>query len=171
VSWGTREDPRPQEKNDLAKTQKGHHLDLVNNGAGSEVDGDWSIGCGSACRLLCCLKPDQLESSPQFIAMLCHRFGTLAHIIASTELFCFRKTVGKLSEDELVVQNAVEIARELQAIRGVDESREHGRWPKDITYSAGRADWPSSSGAEPGIVADLSHETQDRDIGCGIQEK
>uniref|UniRef100_A0A0K0D8K9 PH domain-containing protein n=1 Tax=Angiostrongylus cantonensis TaxID=6313 RepID=A0A0K0D8K9_ANGCA len=57
----------------------------------------------------------------QFIAMLCHRFGTLAHIIASTELFCFRKTVGKLSEDELVVQNAVEIARELQAIRGVDE--------------------------------------------------
>ncbi|VDM63073.1 unnamed protein product [Angiostrongylus costaricensis] len=57
----------------------------------------------------------------QFIAMLCHRFGTLAHIIASTELFCFRKTVGKLSEDELVVHNAVEIARELQAIRGVDE--------------------------------------------------
>ncbi|CAD6197537.1 unnamed protein product [Caenorhabditis auriculariae] len=57
----------------------------------------------------------------QFLAMLCHRFGTLAHIIASTELFCFRKTIDKLSEDELVVQNAVEIARELQAIRGVDE--------------------------------------------------
>ncbi|PIO55252.1 hypothetical protein TELCIR_23362, partial [Teladorsagia circumcincta] len=37
VSWGTREDPRPQEKNDLAKTQvKGHHLDLMNNGAGNE---------------------------------------------------------------------------------------------------------------------------------------
>lgn len=60
----------------------------------------------------------------QFLAMLCHRFGTLAHIIASTELFCFRKTIDKLSEDELVVQNAVEIARELQAIRGVDESQE-----------------------------------------------
>ena len=53
--------------------------------------------------------------------MLMHRFGTLAHIIASTELFCFRKPMDKLSEDELVVQNAVEIARELQAIRGVDE--------------------------------------------------
>lgn len=53
--------------------------------------------------------------------MLMHRFGTLAHIIASTELFCFRKPVDRLSEDELVVQNAVEIARELQAIRGVDE--------------------------------------------------
>ncbi|VDM68451.1 unnamed protein product [Strongylus vulgaris] len=62
-----------------------------------------------------------------FFAMLCHRFGTLAHIIASTELFCFRKTIGKLSEDELVVQNAVEIARELQAIRGVDESRDDGQ--------------------------------------------
>ncbi|KAK6046965.1 hypothetical protein COOONC_15531, partial [Cooperia oncophora] len=337
VTWGTREDPRPEEKNDLAKPQKGHHLDLMNNGTDGQVDGDWSIGCGSACRLLCCLKPDQLESSPQiwrlneklneinkklerierrqqpgmarrasivsgggavaeksegieegeqveedhdpellnqipraklvrhrswlhdkalrraesevldqeeehfwmdviekylspltvdpkeqervraalvelrnkvvssffmvnvvfiivilvlqlqkdclhiewpigpkynhtirpchgdtkeeiwvvtrlqleplgfvfliffmsiliiqFIAMLCHRFGTLAHIIASTELFCFRKTVGKLSEDELVVQNAVEIARELQAIRGVDESRELGQMGEQI---------------------------------------
>ncbi|EPB79520.1 hypothetical protein ANCCEY_01340 [Ancylostoma ceylanicum] len=64
--------------------------------------------------------------------MLCHRFGTLAHIIASTELFCFRKTIGKLSEDELVVQNAVEIARELQAIRGVDESREHEQMGEQI---------------------------------------
>ncbi|KAJ1373999.1 Chitin synthase 2 [Parelaphostrongylus tenuis] len=333
VSWGTREDPRPQEKNDLAKVRKRQHLDLVENGTETEVDGDWSIGCGSACRLLCCLKPDKLESSPQiwrineklseinrklerierkqqhglvrrpsvlstgggsvdmhkemeddeqatfecdgklmlprqlmmkcvtrrswlddkalrradpevldpdeehfwldviekylspltldpkeqervraalielrnkvvstflmvnivfiiiilvlqlqkdclhiewpigpkfnhsvrlcngdnkkevwivtrlqleplglvfliffmsiliiqFIAMLCHRFGTLAHIIASTELFCCRKTVGKLSEDELVVQNAVEIARELQAIRGVDEGNHEDR--------------------------------------------
>uniref|UniRef100_A0A1I7XDN7 Uncharacterized protein n=1 Tax=Heterorhabditis bacteriophora TaxID=37862 RepID=A0A1I7XDN7_HETBA len=62
--------------------------------------------------------------SKEFFAMLCHRFGTLAHIIASTELFCFRKTIDKLNEDELVVQNAVEIARELQAIRGVDETLE-----------------------------------------------
>ncbi|KAK0393708.1 hypothetical protein QR680_000363 [Steinernema hermaphroditum] len=58
----------------------------------------------------------------QFIAMLMHRFGTLAHIIASTELFCFRKPLDRLSEDDLVIQNAVEIARELQAIRGIDES-------------------------------------------------
>lgn len=57
----------------------------------------------------------------QFLAMLMHRFGTLSHILASTELFCFRKPIDKLSEDEIVVQNAVEIARELQAIRGVDE--------------------------------------------------
>jgi len=60
----------------------------------------------------------------QFCAILMHRFGTLAHIIASTDLFCFRKPMDKLSEDELVVQNAVEIAKELQAIRGIDEPGE-----------------------------------------------
>ena len=60
----------------------------------------------------------------QFFAMLLHRFGTLAHIIASTELFCFRKQHDKISDEDLVVQNAVEIARELQAIRGVDEVEE-----------------------------------------------
>ncbi|VDL76918.1 unnamed protein product [Nippostrongylus brasiliensis] len=302
VTWGTREDPVPQEQNNVAKQRKGQRFDLVGNGEDVNMDGDWSIGCGSACRLLCCLKPDQLESSPQdnfrssiasggfdkpieaededqaaidydpqlptqsssskqikhrswldekelrraeqdtidpeeehfwmdviekylspltldpkeqqrvcaalvelrnkvvstffmvnivfiivilvlqlqkdclhiewpigpkricfqeiwvvtrlqleplgfvfliffmsilviqFVAMLCHRFGTLAHIIASTELFCFRKTVGKLSEEELVVQNAVEIARELQAIRGVDESGE----PEQMGEQIGR---------------------------------
>uniref|UniRef100_A0AAF5PX20 chitin synthase n=1 Tax=Wuchereria bancrofti TaxID=6293 RepID=A0AAF5PX20_WUCBA len=61
----------------------------------------------------------------QFIGMLLHRFGTMAHIIASTQLFCWRKRVDHLTEDELVVQNAVEIARELQAIRGVDEPDEN----------------------------------------------
>ncbi|VDM84051.1 unnamed protein product, partial [Strongylus vulgaris] len=66
VSWGTREDPRPQEKNDLAaKRRKTHHMDFVEKGGEGEMDGDWSLGCGSACRLLCCLKPDKMESSPQ----------------------------------------------------------------------------------------------------------
>lgn len=59
--------------------------------------------------------------------MLLHRFGTMAHIIASTELFCWRKRVDHLTEDELVAQNAVEIARELQAIRGVDEPDENAQ--------------------------------------------
>ncbi|CAJ0581649.1 unnamed protein product, partial [Mesorhabditis spiculigera] len=57
----------------------------------------------------------------QFFAMLFHRFGTLAHIIASTELFCFKKPVDKLSEDDLVRENAVEIAKLLQMIKGADE--------------------------------------------------
>uniref|UniRef100_A0AC34QWJ1 Uncharacterized protein n=1 Tax=Panagrolaimus sp. JU765 TaxID=591449 RepID=A0AC34QWJ1_9BILA len=56
--------------------------------------------------------------------MLMHRFGTLAHIIASTELFCFKKKHDKISDEELVVQNAVEIAKELQAIRGINEDEE-----------------------------------------------
>ncbi|VDN55363.1 unnamed protein product [Dracunculus medinensis] len=58
----------------------------------------------------------------QFCAMLMHRFGTLAHIIASTEFSCCKKQADRLTEDDLVVQNAVEIARELQAIRGIDDS-------------------------------------------------
>jgi chitin synthase len=73
----------------------------------------------------------------QFCAMLLHRFGTLAHIIASTELFCVRKPLDKLSEDELVVQNAVEIAKELQAIRGVDDQAE-APCPEDRTISRRR---------------------------------
>lgn len=73
----------------------------------------------------------------QFCAMLLHRFGTLAHIIASTELFCVRKPLDKLSEDELVVQNAVEIAKELQAIRGVDEPAE-APCPEERTISRRR---------------------------------
>lgn len=57
----------------------------------------------------------------QFMAMLMHRFGTLAHIIASTDLICCKKPDNKMSEEELVMANAVEIAKELQAIRGIDE--------------------------------------------------
>lgn len=53
--------------------------------------------------------------------MLMHRFGTMAHIIASTELFCFKKTADKLNDDEIVSQNAVEIAKELQAIRVLED--------------------------------------------------
>nr|Q8T5G8.1 RecName: Full=Chitin synthase; AltName: Full=Chitin-UDP acetyl-glucosaminyl transferase [Meloidogyne artiellia]AAG40111.1 chitin synthase [Meloidogyne artiellia] len=58
----------------------------------------------------------------QFLAMLFHRFGTFTHIIASTELCCAQRPLDKLSEEELVAQNAVEIVRELQAIRGIDSS-------------------------------------------------
>uniref|UniRef100_A0A914PQC3 Uncharacterized protein n=1 Tax=Panagrolaimus davidi TaxID=227884 RepID=A0A914PQC3_9BILA len=69
--------------------------------------------------------------------MLMHRFGTLAHIIASTDLFCFRKQHDKISDEDLVVQNAVEIARELQAIRGVDEVEEpinHDIFTKNVVF-------------------------------------
>ena len=39
----------------------------------------------------------------QFVAMLFHRFGTLSHILASTELnFCFNKKTEDLSQDALI---------------------------------------------------------------------
>ncbi|KIH42615.1 hypothetical protein ANCDUO_27399 [Ancylostoma duodenale] len=41
VTWGTREDPRPQEKNDLAKPRKSHHMDLVEKGGEGEVKFLW----------------------------------------------------------------------------------------------------------------------------------
>lgn len=38
----------------------------------------------------------------QFTAMLFHRFGTLAHILASTELNFFKKKSEDLSQDALI---------------------------------------------------------------------
>ena len=57
----------------------------------------------------------------QFIAMLFHRFGTISHILASTDLFCCRPNIKDISDDEFIERNAVEIARALQALRGIDE--------------------------------------------------
>ncbi|KHJ44104.1 Chitin synthase [Trichuris suis] len=57
----------------------------------------------------------------QFAAMILHRFTTLAHILASTNLWCSKAANRKVSEEEVVLMNAVEIAKELQAIKGIDE--------------------------------------------------
>ncbi|CAG0901858.1 unnamed protein product, partial [Darwinula stevensoni] len=56
----------------------------------------------------------------QFIAMLFHRFGTISHILASTELTCCSKKVDDVSEDAFIDKNAVAIARNLQRLRGLD---------------------------------------------------
>ena len=45
----------------------------------------------------------------QFIAMLFHRFATLAHILASTELTCFSKKEDRLSDEALIEKNAVQV--------------------------------------------------------------
>lgn len=74
----------------------------------------------------------------QFIAMLLHRFGTMSHILAATELFCWRKSIDKLSDDEIVVEHAVEIAKELQAIRGIDEDSNCSAVDDDQTISRRR---------------------------------
>ncbi|KAJ6636552.1 Chitin synthase chs-2 [Pseudolycoriella hygida] len=57
----------------------------------------------------------------QFTAMLFHRFGTLSHILASTELnFCCNKKAEELSQDALIDKHAVEIVKNLQRLQGLD---------------------------------------------------
>lgn len=43
-------------------------MDLIDNNI-EGADGSFSFGCGSACRLLCCLKPDPIEASPQIFRL------------------------------------------------------------------------------------------------------
>lgn len=70
----------------------------------------------------------------QFTAMLFHRFGTLSHILSSTELtFCWNKKVEDLSQDALLDKHAVDIVRNLQRLRGID-----GDYDNDSGSSADR---------------------------------
>ncbi|XP_042909493.1 chitin synthase chs-2 [Parasteatoda tepidariorum] len=57
----------------------------------------------------------------QFVAMLFHRFGTLSHIMASIELSCWNQKVDDISDDAFIDKNAVQIARQLQRLRGIDD--------------------------------------------------
>lgn len=55
----------------------------------------------------------------QFLGMIFHRFGTLSHILASVELFS--KKSEETTTDEFLEKNFVQIARDLQRLRGIDE--------------------------------------------------
>ncbi|XP_014616657.1 PREDICTED: uncharacterized protein LOC106793893 [Polistes canadensis] len=61
----------------------------------------------------------------QFTAMLFHRFGTFAHILASTTLdwFCCKKDV---TEDTLSSQQAVDMVRDLQKLNGMEGDYDEG---------------------------------------------
>ncbi|KAK2583486.1 hypothetical protein KPH14_009451 [Odynerus spinipes] len=61
----------------------------------------------------------------QFTAMLFHRFGTFAHILASTTLdwFCCKKDV---TDETLSSQQAVDIVRDLQKLNGMEADYEEG---------------------------------------------
>lgn len=37
----------------------------MESGLGPQAEGEFSFGCGNMCRLMCCLGPDRMESSPQ----------------------------------------------------------------------------------------------------------
>ncbi|XP_071550893.1 chitin synthase chs-2 isoform X4 [Panulirus ornatus] len=56
----------------------------------------------------------------QFVAMLFHRFGTISHILASTELTCCNKKAEDATEDAFIQKNAVDIVRQLQRLKGID---------------------------------------------------
>ncbi|XP_067001404.2 chitin synthase chs-2 isoform X2 [Anabrus simplex] len=62
----------------------------------------------------------------QFVAMMFHRFGTLSHILASTELnwYCNKKAED-MSQDAIIDKNFVEIARNMQRLRGLDDDYEN----------------------------------------------
>ncbi|XP_063901353.1 chitin synthase chs-2 isoform X2 [Zophobas morio] len=58
----------------------------------------------------------------QFVAMLFHRFGTIAHILASTELnLCCTKKKEEMSPNALLDKQAVEIVKQLQKLQGLDD--------------------------------------------------
>ncbi|XP_015608863.1 chitin synthase chs-2 isoform X1 [Cephus cinctus] len=63
----------------------------------------------------------------QFTAMLFHRFGTFAHILASTTLdwYCCKKAKD-LSEEALLSKHAVEIVRDLQRLDGIEGDYDEG---------------------------------------------
>ncbi|XP_025835834.1 chitin synthase chs-2-like isoform X2 [Agrilus planipennis] len=54
--------------------------------------------------------------------MLFHRFGTIAHILAATELnWCCTKKKEDLSPNALLDRQAVEIVKQLQKLQGIDD--------------------------------------------------
>ncbi|KAJ2953678.1 hypothetical protein O0L34_g1295 [Tuta absoluta] len=71
----------------------------------------------------------------QFTAMLFHRFGTLSHILASTELnwFCAKKSED-LSQDALLDKNAIAIVKDLQKLNGLDDDYDNdsGSGPQNV---------------------------------------
>ena len=52
--------------------------------------------------------------------LLPFRFGTLSHILASTELNCCNKKNEILSDEALIEKNAVAIVKAMQKLRGID---------------------------------------------------
>merc|ERR1719187_325142 len=57
----------------------------------------------------------------QFVAMLFHRFGTISHILASTDLNCCKAKEDVLTDEALIEKNAVEIVKQMQRLKGLDD--------------------------------------------------
>lgn len=85
----------------------------------------------------------------QFFAMLRHRWGTLLHILASTDIRCCRKKY----DHKKAIREAVEYARMLQRLRGIDEDLTD----QDYEYMSSSEGRPSTSGHlfGPNSVGDM----------------
>ncbi|KAF4529725.1 hypothetical protein B566_EDAN015354 [Ephemera danica] len=92
----------------------------------------------------------------QFIAMLFHRFQTLSHILAATELgwYCTKK-VEDISTDALIDRHAVEIARELQKLKGIEEEEE-------MLAAASKGNRDSKTGPRRFTIVKLERDHQRR---------
>ncbi|KAK7080071.1 chitin synthase I [Halocaridina rubra] len=58
----------------------------------------------------------------QFSAMLIHRFGTISHILASTDITFCTKKAEDVSEDKYIEKHAVNIVKELQRLKDINEN-------------------------------------------------
>lgn len=58
----------------------------------------------------------------QFIGMAFHRFATLSHILASVEMSCCSQKYEDVNDDAFIDKNAVQIARQLQRLKGLDDA-------------------------------------------------
>ncbi|XP_067667763.1 chitin synthase chs-2-like [Haliotis asinina] len=81
----------------------------------------------------------------QFAAMLRHRYGTLLHILASTDLRCCRKRY----DPKKHIREAVEYARMLQRLRGIDEDLTDQDYDYNNLYSSSGEFGPTSVPPRP----------------------
>ena len=56
----------------------------------------------------------------EWIKCIFSRFGTISHILASTDLNCCTKKEDVLSDEALIEKNAVEIVKQMQRLKGID---------------------------------------------------
>ncbi|ESP01302.1 hypothetical protein LOTGIDRAFT_111741, partial [Lottia gigantea] len=95
----------------------------------------------------------------QFAAMLRHRYGTLLHILASTDLRCCRKRY----DPKKHIRRAVEYARELQRLHGFDEDLTD----QDYDYLSsceGRPNMPNNFYSTPNGYQNQGRSFDDSDI-------
>lgn len=130
----------------------------------------------------------------QFIAMLFHRctqiiwsksewylffsrFGTISHILASTDLNCCTKKEDVLSDEALIEKNAVEIVKQMQRLKGIDgdydsdsaaSNRLAQRHTIQVTLSSALQSNNSYSSSESWEKS--AEEASYRDPWCCVQE-